>query len=51
MSHIKPNPYHPPKTFHQNHLNHFPHSINQYPIFQPILLTKTVQRYYIVLGE
>ncbi|UVJ16143.1 ParB/RepB/Spo0J family partition protein [Staphylococcus aureus] len=48
---IKPNPYQPRKTFDENHLNDLADSIKQYGILQPIVLRKTVQGYYIVVGE
>ncbi|WP_432584003.1 ParB/RepB/Spo0J family partition protein [Staphylococcus aureus] len=51
ISGIKPNPYQPRKTFDENHLNDLADSIKQYGILQPIVLRKTVQGYYIVVGE
>ncbi|EZV78476.1 ParB/RepB/Spo0J family partition protein [Staphylococcus aureus] len=51
ISDIKPNPYQPRKTFDENHLNDLADSIKQYGILQPIVLRKTVQCYYIVVGE
>ncbi len=51
ISYIKPNPYQPRKTFDENHLNDLADSIKQYGILQPIVLRKTVQGYYIVVGE
>lgn len=51
ISDIKPNPYQPRKTFDENHLNELADSIKQYGILQPIVLRKTVQGYYIVVGE
>ncbi|HDF2112532.1 TPA: ParB/RepB/Spo0J family partition protein [Staphylococcus aureus] len=51
ISDIKPNPYQPRKTFDENHLNDLADSIKQYGILQPIVLRKTVQAYYIVVGE
>ncbi|HDZ0272745.1 TPA: ParB/RepB/Spo0J family partition protein [Staphylococcus aureus] len=51
ISDIKPNPYQPRKTFDENHLNDLAESIKQYGILQPIVLRKTVQGYYIVVGE
>ncbi len=51
ISDIKPNPYQPRKTFDENHLNDLAASIKQYGILQPIVLRKTVQGYYIVVGE
>ncbi|HDE0379684.1 TPA: ParB/RepB/Spo0J family partition protein [Staphylococcus aureus] len=51
MSDIKPNPYQPRKNFDENHLNDLADSIKQYGILQPIVLRKTVQGYYIVVGE
>ncbi|BDV06994.1 ParB/RepB/Spo0J family partition protein [Staphylococcus aureus] len=51
ISDIKPNPYQPRKTFDENHLNDLADSIKQYGILQPIVLRKTVQDYYIVVGE
>ena len=50
ISDIKPNPYQP-RTFDENHLNDLADSIKQYGILQPIVLRKTVQGYYIVVGE
>ena len=51
ISDIKPNSYQPRKTFDENHLNDLADSIKQYGILQPIVLRKTVQGYYIVVGE
>ncbi|HDK3214238.1 TPA: ParB/RepB/Spo0J family partition protein [Staphylococcus aureus] len=51
ISDIKPNPYQPRKTFDENYLNDLADSIKQYGILQPIVLRKTVQGYYIVVGE
>ncbi|HCT8943185.1 TPA: ParB/RepB/Spo0J family partition protein [Staphylococcus aureus] len=51
ISDIKPNPYQPRKTFDENHLNDLADSIKQYGILQPIVLRKTVQGYYNVVGE
>ncbi|HCZ1153691.1 TPA: ParB/RepB/Spo0J family partition protein [Staphylococcus aureus] len=51
ISDIKPNPYQPRKTFDENHLNDLANSIKRYGILQPIVLRKTVQGYYIVVGE
>ncbi|HDD5700250.1 TPA: ParB/RepB/Spo0J family partition protein [Staphylococcus aureus] len=51
ISDIKPNPYQLRKTFDENHLNDLADSIKQYGILQPIVLRKTVQGYYIVVGE
>ncbi|ELL5604034.1 ParB/RepB/Spo0J family partition protein [Staphylococcus aureus] len=51
ISDIKPNPYQPRKTFDENHLNDLADSIKQYGILQPIVFRKTVQGYYIVVGE
>ncbi|HHD0900019.1 TPA: ParB/RepB/Spo0J family partition protein [Staphylococcus aureus] len=51
ISDIKTNPYQPRKTFDENHLNDLADSIKQYGILQPIVLRKTVQGYYIVVGE
>lgn len=51
ISDIKPNPYQPRKTFDENHLNDLADLIKQYGILQPIVLRKTVQGYYIVVGE
>ncbi|HCT4653383.1 TPA: ParB/RepB/Spo0J family partition protein [Staphylococcus aureus] len=51
ISDIEPNPYQPRKTFDENHLNDLADSIKQYGILQPIVLRKTVQGYYIVVGE
>lgn len=51
ISDIKPNPYQPRKTFDETHLNDLADSIKQYGILQPIVLRKTVQGYYIVVGE
>ncbi|WP_448571972.1 ParB/RepB/Spo0J family partition protein [Staphylococcus aureus] len=51
ISDIKPNPYQPRKTFDENHLNDLADSIKQYGILQPIVLRKTGQGYYIVVGE
>ncbi len=51
ISDIKPNPYQPQRLSNENHLNDLADSIKQYGILQPIVLRKTVQGYYIVVGE
>ncbi|RIL71103.1 ParB/RepB/Spo0J family partition protein [Staphylococcus devriesei] len=51
ISDIKANPYQPRKTFDETRLNELADSIKQHGILQPIVLRKTVQGYYIVVGE
>lgn len=51
ISEIKPNPYQPRKTFDDHRLNDLADSIRVHGILQPIVLRKTVQGYYIVVGE
>ena len=48
---IKPNPYQPRKTFDEERLNDLAQSIKQHGILQPIVLRRTIQGYYIVVGE
>ena len=48
---IKPNPYQPRKTFDEAKLNDLSDSIRQHGILQPIVLSESVQGYYIVVGE
>lgn len=48
---IKTNPYQPRKTFDEYKLNDLAQSIKQHGVLQPIVLRKTVQGYYIVVGE
>ncbi|CAM3100868.1 ParB/RepB/Spo0J family partition protein [Staphylococcus argensis] len=48
---IKPNPYQPRKTFDEAKLNDLADSIRQHGILQPIVLSESVQGYYIVVGE
>ncbi|WP_390895998.1 ParB/RepB/Spo0J family partition protein [Staphylococcus pettenkoferi] len=48
---IKPNPYQPRKTFDETKLNDLADSIRQHGILQPIVLSESVQGYYIVVGE
>lgn len=48
---IKANPYQPRKTFDEYRLNDLAQSIKQHGILQPIVVRKTVQGYYIVVGE
>lgn len=51
ISDIKANPYQPRKTFDETRLNELADSIKKHGILQPIVLRKTVQGYYIVVGE
>nr|WP_242689014.1 ParB/RepB/Spo0J family partition protein [Staphylococcus simiae] len=51
LEQIKANPYQPRKTFDDMHLNNLADSIKQYGILQPIVVRKTIQGYYIVVGE
>ncbi|PNZ09417.1 chromosome partitioning protein ParB [Staphylococcus simiae] len=51
LEQIKANPYQPRKTFDDIHLNNLADSIKQYGILQPIVVRKTIQGYYIVVGE
>jgi len=48
---IKPNPYQPRRLFDDNKINELAESIKEYGIFQPIILKKVKQGYYIVSGE
>ena len=48
---IKANPYQPRKTFDETRLNELADSIKQHGILQPIVLRRTIQGYYIVVGE
>ena len=48
---IKPNPYQPRKTFDEEKLQDLAKSIEQHGILQPIVLRKTIQGFYIVVGE
>ncbi|MCJ1657213.1 ParB/RepB/Spo0J family partition protein [Staphylococcus sp. NRL 16/872] len=51
ISKIKVNPYQPRKTFDEDKLQDLADSIHTHGILQPIVLRKTVQGYYIVVGE
>ncbi|GGG96650.1 ParB/RepB/Spo0J family partition protein [Staphylococcus pragensis] len=51
ISEIKANPYQPRKTFDEDKLQDLADSIRTHGILQPIVLRKTIQGYYIVVGE
>ncbi|MCI2774124.1 ParB/RepB/Spo0J family partition protein [Staphylococcus petrasii] len=51
VSEIKANPYQPRKTFDEDKLQDLADSIRTHGILQPIVLRKTIQGYYIVVGE
>ncbi|PNZ27843.1 transcription terminator [Staphylococcus petrasii] len=51
VSEIKANPYQPRKTFDEDKLQDLADSIRMHGILQPIVLRKTIQGYYIVVGE
>lgn len=51
ISEIKANPYQPRKTFDEDRLQDLADSIRTHGILQPIVLRKTIQGYYIVVGE
>lgn len=51
LQQIKANPYQPRKTFDDIHLNNLADSIKQYGVLQPIVVRRTIQGYYIVVGE
>jgi ParB family chromosome partitioning protein len=48
---IKPNPYQPRRLFDDNKISELAESIKEYGIFQPVILKKVKQGYYIVSGE
>ena len=48
---IRPNPYQPRKDFDQDKLAELSASIVQHGVLQPIVVTKSIQGYYIVAGE
>lgn len=48
---IRPNPYQPRKHFDEGKLNELAQSIQEYGIFQPILLKESIKGYEIVAGE
>ena len=48
---IRPNPYHPRKTFDQEGLKELADSIKQTGVFQPIIVRKSVSGYEIITGE
>ena len=51
ISEIKANPYQPRKTFDEDKLQDLADSIRTHGILQPIVLRKTIQGYYIMVGE
>lgn len=51
ISSIKANPYQPRKTFDEEKLQDLADSITTHGILQPIVLRKTINGYYIVVGE
>ena len=51
ISSIKVNPYQPRKTFDEEKLQDLADSITTHGILQPIVLRKTINGYYIVVGE
>ncbi|UEX90084.1 ParB/RepB/Spo0J family partition protein [Staphylococcus ratti] len=51
LSDIRPNPYQPRKHFNQEKLEELAQSIAQHGVLQPIVVTSSVQGYYIVAGE
>ncbi len=48
---IKPNPYQPRRVFDEEKINELAESIKEYGIFQPVILKKVKQGYFIVSGE
>ncbi|UXR86714.1 ParB/RepB/Spo0J family partition protein [Staphylococcus felis] len=48
---IRPNPYQPRKDFDVQKLHELAQSIGQHGLLQPIILTPSIQGYYIVAGE
>lgn len=48
---IRPNPYQPRKNFDRDKLLELSQSIVQHGVLQPIVVTQTIQGYYIVAGE
>lgn len=51
LDEIRPNPYQPRKNFDQEKLDELTQSIKDHGVFQPVLLKKTIDGYYIVAGE
>lgn len=51
ISEIRPNPYQPRKTFNQEALDELAESIKNYGVFQPIIVKKSINGYYLVAGE
>ncbi|QLK86917.1 ParB/RepB/Spo0J family partition protein [Staphylococcus sp. 17KM0847] len=48
---IRPNPYQPRKSFDEDKMRELKQSIEQHGILQPIVVTPSIQGYYIVAGE
>lgn len=48
---LRPNPYQPRKSFHDDAINELKDSIEEYGILQPLLVRKSIKGYDIVAGE
>ncbi|MGV3042533.1 ParB/RepB/Spo0J family partition protein [Staphylococcus rostri] len=51
LAEIRPNPYQPRKDFDRDKLVELSESIVQHGVLQPIVVTQSIQGYYIVAGE
>ncbi|RYM04692.1 ParB/RepB/Spo0J family partition protein [Sporolactobacillus sp. THM7-7] len=51
LSDLRPNPYQPRKTFHEDALAELTKSIKEHGIIQPLIVRKSIKGYDIVAGE
>ncbi|MGG1675904.1 ParB/RepB/Spo0J family partition protein [Neobacillus sp. NRS-1170] len=51
LKELRPNPYQPRKTFHQETIDELKASILEHGILQPLVVRKTIKGYEIVVGE
>lgn len=51
LDEIRSNPYQPRKTFNEEALNELATSINNYGVFQPVIVKKSIKGYDLVAGE
>ncbi|MDN3017830.1 ParB/RepB/Spo0J family partition protein [Paenibacillus sp. BSR1-1] len=51
LKELRPNPYQPRKTFHQDTIDELKESILEHGILQPLVVRKTIKGYEIVVGE
>ncbi|MDQ1143397.1 ParB family chromosome partitioning protein [Bacillus sp. SORGH_AS 510] len=51
LKELRPNPYQPRKTFHQDSIDELRDSIIEHGILQPLVVRKSIKGYEIVVGE